>query len=122
MKLFSKLLVAAALLVLPFMLLGAEAGDPVPTSYSTQVSVEPIGTAGFVLKAEVKNSATGQVVAAPALKLPAGEAGDAETTLATGETVLLTATLGGASRSANYTLTLKRGDVLLSEHSAKISL
>ncbi len=122
MKLFSKMLVAAALLVLPFMLLGAEAGDSVPTSYSTQVSVEPLGTTGFVLKAEVKNSATGQVVAGPALKLPAGEAGDTETTLATGETVLLTATLGGASRSANYTLTVKRGDVLLSEHSAKINL
>jgi hypothetical protein len=61
------------------------------------------------------------ILAAPALKLPSGESGKTETTLETGETIVLSATIDGASRTAMYMVTVKRGSDLLSEHSAKVA-
>lgn len=110
------------LLLVAVAFLSAEASSPVPASYSTQVSVEPISTAGFSLKAQVKDNATGQVVAGAMLKLPSGEAGDTETTLETGEKVTLSATIDGTSKTADYKVSVKRGETLLSEHSAKLAL
>lgn len=70
----------------------------------------------------MKNIATGQVVAGAALKLPSGEAGDTETALETGETVVLSATIDGGSKTATYSVIVKRGETILSEHSAKVAL
>ncbi len=109
------------LLLLSVALFSAEAGNPVPASYSTQVTVEPV-SGGFALKAQVKDISSGQVVAGAMLKLPSGEAGDTETTLETGERVVLSATIDGSSKTANYSVTVKRGETLLSEHSARVAL
>lgn len=109
------------LLLVSFSMLSAEAVKPAPANYSTLVSVEPM-TGGFTLKAQVKDIASGQVVAGAMLKLPSGEAGDTETTLETGEKVVLRATIDGASKTADYSVTVKRGETLLSEHSAKVAL
>jgi molybdopterin-binding protein len=109
------------LLLLSVALFSAEAGNPVPASYSTQVTVEPV-SGGFALKAQVKDISSGQVVAGAMLKLPSGEAGDTETTLETGERVVLSATIDGSSKTANYSVTIKSGETLLSEHSARVAL
>jgi len=109
------------LLLLSVALFSAEAGNPTPASYSTQVNVEPI-SGGFALKAQVKDIASGQIVAAATVKLPSGETGNTETTLETGEIVVLSATIDGTSKTADYSITVKRGETLLSEHSAKVAL
>jgi hypothetical protein len=111
----------AGLLVLLIALILVAAASPAPTAFSTQVSVEPI-TGGFALKAQVKDIASKAVVAGAMLKLPPGEAGETETTLDSGEKVLLSATIDGANKTATYSITIKRGEALLSEHSARVAL
>jgi hypothetical protein len=112
---------ALLLLVALFAMGFANPAPPGPAAFSTQVTVEPIA-GGFALKAQVKDVASKTVIAGAMLKLPPGEAGDTETTLETGEKVLLSATIDGANKTAVYSVTIKRGEAVLSEHSARVSL
>jgi hypothetical protein len=118
---FQRILALTIVLALPVVLMAAQTRRPEPASYSTMVTIEPLGT-GFALKAEVKDAASGEVVAGPMLKLPSGETGDTETILESGEKVLLTATIDSVSRTASYTITVKQGDRVVAEHSAKVAL
>jgi hypothetical protein len=102
--------------------LGAAAPEK-PASYSTEVSIQPGPNNTFLLRAKVKDAATGEIVAGPGIKLPAGQAANTETTLEDSSTVVsLSATADGAKHTANYTVTVKRGNKVVSEHSATLSL
>jgi hypothetical protein len=123
MKSAQKALLVVGLLALLVVAMGAaKAGSSAPPAYSTSVAIEPLGASGFVLKAQVKDVSSGAVLAAPTLKLPSAETGKTETTLDSGETVVLSATLDGGSRTAVYAVTVRRGGRLLAEHSAKVAL
>jgi hypothetical protein len=122
MKSVQRALLVIGLLVLLMATLGVTAANSVSSAYSTSVAIEPLGASGFVLKAQVKDVSTGTTLVAPTLKLPSAESGHTETTLQSGETVALAATIDGGSRTATYTVTVKRGGRLLAEHSAKVAL
>src|SRR4051812_17330937 len=93
-------LLVIGLLVLLMATLGVTAGNSVSSAYSTSVAIEPLGASGFILKAQVRDVSTGTTLAAPALKLPSAESGQTETTLQSGETIALSATIDGGSRTA----------------------
>lgn len=109
----------ALLLLLALFALGA--ASPAPQTFSTQVSVEPVA-GGFALKAQVRDLGSKEVVAGAMLKLPPGETGDTETTLETGEKILLNGTIDGTNKTATYSVTIKRGEAVLSEHTARVAL
>ncbi len=115
--------------LLPFLLLIAigavlvgAAGEK-PAAYSTEVAIHPNGDNTFVLRATVKDVVSGEVLAGPTLKMPAGQPAKAETTLSDSDTVIsLSANVDGGKRSASYTVTVKRGNQIVSEHIASIAL
>jgi hypothetical protein len=87
------------------------------------VSIQPGTDNTFLLRAKVKDAATGEIVAGPGIKLATGQTANAETTLEDSSTVIsLRATADGAKHTANYTVTVKRGNKVISEHSASLSL
>ena len=96
--------------------------QPSAAAFSTLVSIEPSGANAFVLKAQIKDAESGEVLAGPMLKMPAGEAATTETELDADQNVTLTATVDGKSRTAQYTITVKKGQKVVSEHTAKITL
>jgi hypothetical protein len=55
--------------------------------------------------------------------MPAGQTATAETTLSDSDTVIsLSANVDGGKRSASYTVMVKRGNRIVSEHTANIAL
>lgn len=124
MKRLLMLSLAVTLMLLP---LGggllAEAPQGVGAGYGTSVTIEPSGENAFLLKARVTDLASGAVVAGPAVKIPAGKEGQAESQNAErDEVVTLSATVDSATRTATYTLTIKRGAKVVTEHSSKVAL
>lgn len=115
--------------LLPFLLLIAFAAvlmgavGEKPASYSTEVAIQPNGDNAFVLRTKVKDAVSGEVLAGPTLKMPAGQTATAETTLSdSGVVISLSANVDGGKRSASYTVTVKRGNQVVSEHTANIAL
>jgi hypothetical protein len=115
--------------LLPFLLLIALAALLVgatgekPATYSTEVAIQPSGDNAFVLKARVKDAVSGEVLAGPTLKMPTGQTATAESTLSDSDTVItLSAKVDGGKRSATYTVTVKHGSQIVSEHVASITL
>jgi hypothetical protein len=122
MKRFS-ILGSLTLLVCCLAWIGSANGsNAAPTLYSTEVSIEPAGETTFLLRAVVKDASSGEVLAGPSVKMPAGETANAESTLPEGGTVQLTATVESGKRSAKYSVVVKQGDHVLSQHSAKVAL
>ncbi len=115
--------------LLPFLLLIAFAALLVgaarekPATYSTEVAIQPKGDNVYVLKAKVKDAASGEVLAGPILKMPAGQTATAESTLSDSDTVVsLSANVDGGKHSANYTVTVKQGNRIVAEHTASVAL
>ncbi len=101
------------------------AQDPASTAagYGMDITIEPAGENVFLLKAKVTDLASGQVVAGPALKMPAGQPASTETSVqATGDVISLTASVDGTTRTATYSVVAKRGAKVISEHSARVAL
>ena len=115
--------------LLPFLLLIAfaavlmgAAGEK-PATYSTEVAIQPGGDNIFVLKAKIKDAVSGEVLAGPTLKMPEGQTATVETTLPESDTVIsLSAKVDEGKRSASYTVTVKRGNQIVSEHTASLAL
>lgn len=114
-----------SLIVLAASLSGTANGNdiaPSPPAFSTEISIEPTGSGTFLFRAIVRDAASGEALAGPSIKMAAGQTADTESTLPDGGTVNLSATIDGEKRSAAYFLAVKRGDHILSQHSAKIGL
>lgn len=93
------------------------------SAYSTEVSIQPAGEGVFVLKAKVKDLSSGEIVAGPMVKMPAGETAKTESTLSDSDTIVtLSANIDAAKHSATYTVTVRRGKSVVSEHSASVAL
>ncbi|PYQ65393.1 MAG: hypothetical protein DMF53_05640 [Acidobacteria bacterium] len=121
MKTTQPLLPFLLLIVFAALLVGA-AGER-PATYSTEVSIQPNGDNVYVLKAKVKDAVSGEVLAGPILKMPAGQTATAESTLSDSDTVVsLSANVDGGKRLASYTITVKRGNRVVSEHTANVAL
>lgn len=113
---------ALAILVCGAVLLAA-APQPAATVFSTDVSVQPGPDGSYLLRAKVADADSGEVLAGPGLKLPAGQSASTESTLEDSETVVsLNAAIDGANHSATYTVKVTRGKKLLSSHSARVAL
>lgn len=118
-----RLLLALALVVTTAGFLLAQEPVSAPPSYGVEISIEPAGADVFLLKAKVTDLGSGRVVAGPALKMPAGQPASTETSIqATGDVISLTASVDGATKTATYSVTAKRGTKVVSEHSARVAL
>jgi hypothetical protein len=102
-------------------MIGAAHTEAPTPSYSTSVSIEPAGSGVFLLKAEVTDAA-GEVLAGPSLKMPGDDTAETTSTLKDSTVVTLSATINDASRTASYSITLKKGERVLSRHSANVVL
>jgi hypothetical protein len=122
----SKLMRLALVLVLSVATAGfllAQEPASAPPSYGMEISIEPSGADAFLLKAKVTDLGSGQVVAGPALKMPAGQPVSTETSVqGTGDVISLTASVDGATKTATYSVTARRGTKVVSEHTARIAL
>lgn len=115
--------VLAGLLVAGVGLAGAGAPADSNAGFGTAVSIDPSATGGFLLKAQISDLSTGGVLAGPALRIPAGETINTQTSLNDGtETIDLTGSVDGAAKVATYTIVIKRGAKTLAEHTAKVAL
>jgi hypothetical protein len=111
------------LLLIAFAALLVGAAGEKPATYSTEVAIQPHGDNIYVLRAKVKDAVSGEVLAGPILKMPAGQTATVESTLSDSETVIsLSANVDGGKRLASYTVTVKRGHQIVSEHSANVAL
>jgi hypothetical protein len=122
MRKFINFILPVLLLMTCVALVGAAPGAK-SSAYSTEVSIQPGGEGVFVLKAKVKDLASGEVIAGPMVKMPAGETAKTESTLPDSDTmVTLSANIDAAKHSATYTITVKSGKSVVSEHSANVAL
>lgn len=117
-----KLIGPLALVLVCFAVVAAAGTDHAEKGYSTEISIRPNGDNAFLLRATVKDLASGEVLAAPSVKMPAGEAASAESTLPDDTKVSLSAMVDAAKHSATYSVTLKKGTRVVSSHSANIVL
>jgi hypothetical protein len=116
-------ILSPCLILLAFAAFLGAAAPEKPASYSTEVSIQPGPNGTFLLRAKVKDAGTGEIVAGPGIKLPPGQTANAETTLDDSSTVVsLSASVDGSKHTANYTVSVKRGNKVVSEHSASLSL
>lgn len=121
MKNLQALVAALVLIALAAILVGAAPAKP--TAFSTDVAIQPGANNTFILKAKVKDAGTGEVLAGPVLKMPAGQTANAETSLEDSDVVVsLSANVDGGKHAATYTVTVKRGKQVVSEHTASLSL
>lgn len=91
--------------------------------FSTEVSLEPAKDGAFQLRAKVTDLESGEVLAGPGLKLAANQPGEASSTLKEmGLAVLLKANIDSEGPSAVYSVEVKRAELILAQHSAKIAL
>lgn len=123
MKRSAKAILTLVLLVACAALVGAATEEKASAGYSTDVSIQPGGNDIFVLKAKIKDISSGEIVAGPTVRMPAGQTANTESTLSDSNTVVnLSANVDGAKHSATYTVTIKRGQKVIAEHSATVAL
>lgn len=96
---------------------------PDPSSFRTEVSVQRAAPGVFVLAARVTDLASGEVLAMPTLKAPAGEEANAESTVqGAGTVVKFTGKVGASNQAATYIVRVERSGKVISEHSATLAL
>ena len=77
----------------------------------------------FVLAARVTDLGSGEVLAMPTLKAPAGEEASAESTVqGAGTVVKFTGKVEASNQAATYTVRVERSGKVISEHSATLAL
>lgn len=104
-------------------LVSAQAPQAAAPGFGSSVSIERSGNEAYLLKAKISDLASGQVLAGPAVKIPAGQNASTETTLPDrDEVVSLSANVDAASQTATYSLVVKKGKAVVSEHTARIAL
>lgn len=120
-------LVLAGLLLLAAAVLwiaAAPATPPQGPAFGTDVQIAPSGKpqGGFTIRVKVTDLTSGTVVAGPSLIVPAGETGEARSDLTDQSTLTVTAKVDSAGHEATYSIAMKKGDQVLSSHTAKVSL
>ncbi|HWN43405.1 MAG TPA: hypothetical protein VNW71_14350 [Thermoanaerobaculia bacterium] len=104
------------------MALAAFSGqEPVPSAFRTEVSIQTASAGVYVLSARVADLDSGKILAVPSLKVPANEEASAESTIP-GGVISFTGKIDPAVHSATYSIQVKRGAKVISEHSAGVAL
>ena len=98
--------------------------SPQGAAFGTDVQIKPSGKpqGGFTIRVKVMDLASGAVVAAPGLIVPAGEASEAKSELPDQSTVTVSVKVDSAGHEASYSIAMKKGDQVLSSHTAKVNL
>jgi hypothetical protein len=120
-------LVLAGLLLLAAAVLwtaAAPATPPQGSAFGTDVQIAPSGKpqGGFTIRVKVTDLISGELVAAPGLIITAGETGEAKSELPDQSTVTVSAKIDSAGHVASYSIAMKRGEQVLSRHTAKVNL
>ena len=118
---FASFLLAAAAVV---WIAAAPAALPQAPGFATDVQIEPSGKpqGGFSIRVKVTNLSSGEVVAAPHLLVPAGENGETQSDLPDQSAVTVSAKVDATGHAATYSIALKKGESVLSSHTAKVNL
>lgn len=123
MKLPARVLVQCGILLCVLALAAFAGQEPAPSALRTEVHVQRVSEGVFLLAARVTDLASGDVLAAPSLKVPAGEEGKAESALDGGKTLVgFSGKVDPATHTATYSVRLEREGKVLSEHSASVAL
>ncbi len=122
MKTFLRLLVSCAILLsaLALAAFAGQEGTP-PSAFRTEISIQTASAGVYVLSARVTDLDSANVLAVPSLKVPANEEASAETTIP-GGVISFTGKVDPAVHIATYTLQVKRGAKVISEHTASVAL
>jgi hypothetical protein len=125
MKRARLLLVAILTLAATTVWIAAAPASPVPASgFGTEVRIEPSAKTqnSFLIRMKLTALGTGEVIAAPNLLVAADQTAEAKSDLPDGSTATLSARVDAGGHAATYSVALKKGDQVLSSHSAKVSL
>src|SRR3954447_22551707 len=114
-------LLAAAAVV---WIAAAPAALPQAPAFATDVQVEPSGKpqGGFSIRVKVTNLSSGAVVAAPHLLVPAGETSETLSDLPDQSALAVSAKVDATGHAATYSISLKKGEKVLSSHTARVNL
>jgi len=120
----------AAVLVLPAVLPQADgtaqAEEPAAaiTAYATEVSIEPFEKkpGAYLCKVAVKDAATGEVLAGPAVVVPSEQAANTETTTPDGRKILVSVTVRPDRKTAEYTIDLQHAGQAITLHKSTVAL
>jgi hypothetical protein len=122
----TRLVLAGLLLLAAAVLWTAEAPATPPqgSAFGTDVQIAPSGKpqGGFTIRVKVTDLISGELVAAPGLIITAGETGEAKSELPDQSTVTVSAKIDSAGHVASYSIAMKRGEQVLSRHTAKVNL
>src|SRR5687768_17255523 len=116
-----RLFVSCGALLLCLALAAYAGPEASPSSLRTEVDVQSESPGVFLLSARVTDLASGDVVAAPSLRVPATEEANTESTLP-GGSITFTGKVDPALHKATYTVRVLRGDKVISEHSASVAV
>ncbi|MFL6294160.1 MAG: hypothetical protein ACJ759_24965 [Thermoanaerobaculia bacterium] len=116
-----RLLVSCGILLSALALAAFSGKEPIPSAFRTEVSIQTASAGVYVLSARVTDLDTGTVLAAPSLKVPANEDANAESTVP-GGTISFTGKVDPTLHTATYRVEVKRGDKVVSSHSASVAL
>lgn len=121
MKTSSRLLVSCGILLCALVLAAFAGQEHTPPAFRTEVSVQPASAGAYLLSARLTDLDSGSVLAAPSVKVPANEEANAESTLP-GGSVSFTGKVDSSHHTATYTVRVKRGGKVVSEHSASVAI
>jgi hypothetical protein len=95
-----------------------------PAAFGTEVQIEPSARhpSAFSIRVKVTALGTGEVIAAPQLLLSADQNAETKSDLPDGSTATVSARVDAGGHAATYSVALKKGDQVLSSHSAKVNL
>ena len=121
MKTSIRLLVSCGILLCALVLAAFSAQETAPSNFRTEVSIQPASAGAYLLSARLTDLGSGEVVAAPSLKVPANEEAGADSTLP-GGSISFTGKVDPAVHTATYTVRVTRGGKVVSEHSATVAV
>ena len=123
MKLSTRVLVQCGILLCVLALAAFAGQEPTPAAIRTEVHVQPVSTGVFALSARVTDLTSGDVLAVPTLKVPAGQEANAESRLEGGKALVnFSGRVDPATQTATYSVRLEREGKVISEHTASVAL
>lgn len=121
MKTSIRLLISCGILLCALALAAFAGQEPAPSAFRTEVGIQTVSAGAYVLSAQVMDLASGAVLAAPSLKVPANEEASAESTVP-GGSVSLTGKVEPGLHTATYTVRVMHGSKVVAEHSASVAV
>lgn len=95
-----------------------------PAGFGTEVQIEPSAKtpSSFSIRVKLTALGTGEVIAAPQLLVSTDQTAEVKSDLPDGTTATFSARVAAGGHAATYSVALKKGEQVLSSHSAKVDL